>query len=223
MTLTPRVPPSYHRGHVIAVAPSVEPVTAAELRSFLKETSDGLPDADANGFIREARQLIEQMTGLALLQQDWRLALDHWPSGRGAWWDGVKEGAISELHGQPAELDLPRYPLISVQSVTVYGTDGTPAVVNVAATFDVDTYQYPGRLALKFGQTWPVALRPTNAIEIVYRAGFGALATDVPAVLARAVKQVAAYLYSHRGDECDMGDAMAAAGGLLDAYAVKRI
>lgn len=223
MTLRARIPSAYHRGHVIEVAPTVEPVSAAELRAFLRDTAEGLPDADANALIAEARQLIEQMTGLAFLQQDWRLALDHWPSGRGAWWDGVREGAISELHGQPAELELPRYPLLSVQSVTVYGTDGTPAVVNVASTFDVDLYQQPGRLALKFGQTWPIALRPTNAVEIVYRAGFGALAADVPAVLARAVKQVAAYLHTHRGDDCDMGDALAAAGTLLDAYAVKRI
>lgn len=223
MSLRARIPSAYHRGHVIETAPSVEPVSAAELRDFLRDTVESLPDSEANALIKEARQLIEQMTGLAFLQQDWRLALDHWPSGRGPWWDGIREGAISEIHGQPAVLELPRYPLMSVQSVTVYGTDSTPAVVNVASTFDVDRYQQPGRLALRFGQTWPVAMRPTNAIEIVYRAGFGALASDVPAVLVRAVKQVAAYLHTHRGDDCDMGDALAAAGTLLDSYAVKRL
>lgn len=223
MTLRARTPSAYYRGHVIVTQPSVEPVTAAALRDFLRETSDSLPDAEADALIKEARQLIEQMTGLAILQQDWRLALDHWPSGRGPWWDGVVEGAIFEVHGQPAVLTLPRYPLVSVQSVTVYDAAGAGSSVNVAATFDVDTYQQPGRLALKFGQTWPVALRPTNAVEIVYRAGFGALSSAVPSVLARAVKQVAAYLHTHRGDDCDMGDALAAAGTLLDAYAVKRL
>jgi hypothetical protein len=212
-----------YRGHVLTVAPAVEPVTAAELRAFLVETSDALPDAEANALIKEARNLIEEMTGIAFITQDWRLALDNWPSGRGQWWDGVREGAISELHGQPAELQLPRYPLLSVQSVTVYNDAGTPETVDVAATFDVDTYQKPGRLALRFGATWPIALRPTNAIEIVYRAGFGASAAAVPPVMARAVKQVAAYLYTHKGDDCDMGDALAAAGTLLDAYKVARL
>ena len=223
MSLRASAPSAYYRGHVIVTPPSVEPVTAADLREFLRETAEGLPDAEANALVKEARELIEQMTGLALIQQDWRLALDYWPSGRGPWWDGVVEGSIAILQGQPATVELPRYPLISVQSVTVYGTAGDASSVNVASTFDVDLYQQPGRLALKFGQTWPVAMRPTNAVEIVYRAGFGSAASNIPSVLTRAVKQIAAYLHSHRGDDCDMGDAFAAAGSLLNAYSVKRL
>ena len=223
MSLRPRVSSAQYRGHALVTGPTVEPVSAAELRAFLVESSDALPDAEANALVKEARNLIEEMTGIAFLQQDWRLALDHWPSGRGPWWDGVREGAISEVHGQPAELTLPRYPLQSVQGVTVYDTNGAASVVDVAATFDIDTYQKPGRMALRFGQVWPVALRPTNAVEIVYRAGFGASAASVPPVLVRAVKQVAAYLYTHKGDDCDMGDALAAAGPLLDAYRVARL
>ena len=223
MCLRPRVPSAQYRGHVLVTGPTVEPVSAAELRSFLVESADALPDAEANALIKEARNLIEEMTGIAFIQQDWRLALDHWPSGRGQWWDGVREGVISDLHGQPATLHLPRYPLQSVQSVTVYDGNGAASTVDVGVTFDVDVYQSPGRLSLKLGATWPIALRPTNAIEIVYRAGYGATSGTVPAILARAVKQVAAYLYSHKGDDCDMGDAMAAAGTLLDAYRVARI
>jgi hypothetical protein len=223
MSLRPRVPSAQYRGHVLVTGPSVEPVTAAELRAFLVESEPSLPDGEADALIKEARNLIEEMTGIAFLRQDWRLALDHWPSGRGQWWDGAREGAISDLHGQPATLPMPRYPLISVQSVTVYDGNGASAVVDLGATFDVDVYQKPGRLALKLGATWPIALRPTNAIEIVYRAGFGDTAGTVPPVLARAVKQVAAYLYAHKGDDCDMGDALAAAGSLLDAYKVTRL
>lgn len=219
MSLRPAVTFTRYRGHVLVTGPATEPVTASALRSFLVETADSLPDADANLLIAEARNLIEEMTGLALISQEWKMALDDWPMGGGPWWDGVRQGAISELMGRPGFVYLPRYPLLDVVSVTVYDEAGNDTAVNVAATFDVDTYQKPGRLALKSGATWPIALRPTNAIEIVYEAGFASL----PPVLARAVKQVAAYLYTHKGDDCDMGDALAAAGTLLDAYRVVRL
>lgn len=220
MSLRPVTRHTSYRGHVLEQAPAAEPVTAGALRAALAETAEALPDPEAIALIAEARNLIEETTGLAFITQDWRMVLDSWPGQRGPWWDGVRDGAISDVFGQPAFLELPRYPLQAVQSVTVFDLAGNPEAVDVAATFDVDTFQRPGRLALKFGATWPIAMRPTNAIQIVYRAGFGA---NVPPVLARAVKQVAAYLYSHRGDECDLGDAMAAAGDLLNSYAVRRL
>ena len=47
----------------------------------------------------------------------------------------------------------------------------------------------------------------------------------MPASLVRAVKQLAAYLYSHRGDGCEAGDALigSGAGAILDRYKVVRI
>ena len=221
MSLHPPIRFVNYRGHAVETAPSVEPVTAAELKAFLRDES--LADSEANDFIEEARNLIEEMTGIAIITQEWRLSLDSWPSSRGAWWDGIRQGSIAELHGNPAAIPMPRYPLQAVDSVSVYGTDGTETAVTVADVFDIDTYQKPGRMALKTGAAWPVALRDTNAIQIVYTAGFGDAATDVPATIKRAVKQVAAYLYANRGDCCDMSAALAAAGGLLNAYRVVKV
>ena len=225
MSLRPSVPLTQHRGHVLETPPAVEPVTAAELRAQLAETADGLPDAQADALIAEARELIEQMTGLAFITQTWRMALDHWPGGHQQWWDGVRQMAISELYvpGSLRQVTLPRYPLQSVDAVTVFDDAGNDAAVNISATFDVDVFRRPGRMVLRNGATWPIALRNSNAIEIEYTAGFGANGAAVPAVLKRAVKQVAAYLHAHYGDECVPEDALGAARGLLDAYAVARL
>ena len=225
MSLRPSIPLVQHRGHVIETPPAVEPVTAEELRGQLAETADGLPDAQANALIAEARELIEQMTGLALITQTWKMALDHWPAGQEMWWDGVRQMAISELYTPNSlrAVHLPRYPLQSVDSVTVFDDAGTSAPVTISATFDIDIYRRPGRMVLRNGATWPIALRNSNAIEIEYTAGFGANGAAVPAILKRAVKQVAAYLHAHYGDDCVPEDALGAARGLLDAYAVKRI
>lgn len=225
MTLRPNVPMTQHRGHVLITPPAVEPVTAEELRAQLAETATGLPDAQADALISEARELIEQMTGLAFITQTWRMALDHWPAGQQQWWDGVRQGAISDIYAPNSlrAVTLPRYPLASVDAVRVFDEAGNDAAVVIADTFNVDTYRRPGRMVLRDGSTWPIALRGSNAIEIDYTAGYGATASTVPATLKRAVKQVAAYLHAHYGDDCVPEDALGAARGLLDAYAVKRI
>lgn len=225
MSLRPGVPLQQYRGHVQTTAPTIEPVTAAELRAQLYEGTDALPDAQANALIAEARELIEEFTGLALITQQWRLALDGWPAGRQQWWDGVRQGAVADMYA-PNSLRavlLPRYPLQSIVSVTVFDEAGNSSAVTVADTFVVDTYRRPGRMVLRDGSTWPIALRSANAIEVLYSAGFGATANLVPALLKRAVKQVAAYLHTHAGDDCKIDDAMAGARQLLDAYSVRKI
>lgn len=225
MSLRPATPLYPYRGHVLETAPATEPVDADALRTHLRATSAELGDTEADELVEEARAFIEETTGLALINQTWRLSLDNWPLGRGEWWDGVRQGAISELYGQSVSLCLPRYPLSSVTSVTTYDEAGNSTAVTVSNVFDVDTYQRPGRLNLKGGQTWPTATRPTNAIQVLYVAGYGANATDVPAPLVRAVKLVAAYMWEHRGDGCSAGDAYAASGAaaILDRYRAARL
>ena len=212
-------------GSVIVSAPASEPVTAAELRTHLRADATELPDAEANELIEEARQYIEDHYGIAFFTQSWRLSLDRWPNGSEPWWDGVRQGSITELSGgRPYSLKLPRFPLQSVTSVTVYDEADDDTAVNVANTFHIDVYQKPGRMTIKAGSTWPVALRSANAIQIIYVAGY-ANVDDIPASLKRAVKQLAAYLYSHRGDDCDIGDAFKQAGinKIVDNFRVAKV
>lgn len=226
MTLRPAIPFYQQRGSVIVTAPASEPVTASELRSHLRTDSTELPDSEANGLIAEARQMIEDETGLAFITQSWRLSLDRWPGGAEAWWDGVRQMAISELYAPSTmtSVMLPRWPLASITSVTVYDEDSNSQAVTVANTFDVDLYQVPGRMTLKRGSTWPIALRANNAIQIVYVAGY-ANAAAVPAPLKRAVKDLASFLYTNRGDNCSPADAMAKSGAdqVLGSYRPMRV
>lgn len=225
MALRPKEIRHYFRGNVRTSDPAAEPVTAAELRTYLRETATGLPDAEAADFIQEARELIEEATGLALITQTWQLSMDHWPAGDERWTEGVSQGAVPDLQGSNSQVELPRYPLQSIDSVTVYDDGGNATAVTVASVFDVDTFQRPGRLRLKSGQTWPIALRDTNAVVISYISGYGDAASDVPAALVRAVKQLAAYLYSHRGDHCSGADALidSGVGAICDRFRVVKI
>lgn len=225
MSLRPSISLYQNRGSQIATHPESEPVSLLEVKQYMRidDNSDDVVIADQ---IMEARRLIEDVSGLAFITQSWRLSLDRWPSGGEAWWDGVREMSITELYNSSTlqSVALPRFPLQSITSVTVYDEASNASVITVSDVFDVDTYQTPGRMTLKRGQTWPVALRANDAIQIVYVAGYTS-AANVPAPMKRAVKQLAAFLYSHRGDDCDPKDAYMASGAesIMQGYKAMRV
>ena len=60
--------------------PAAEPVTVAEVKSHLRLQHASEDDLIA-GLIRAAREEVERATGMALIDQTWRLVLDRWPRG----------------------------------------------------------------------------------------------------------------------------------------------
>jgi len=213
-------------GNRLQTAPEVEPVTLTELKTHLRVSNDD-EDAYLAQILLDAVQEIEDATGLALITQTWKLTLDRWPMSQEQWWDGVVEAHVDVIYSGArwATVTLPRYPLQSVDTVTVYDEGGSSTVVTIANVFDIDTSFLRGRMTLKQGATWPVALRSNAAIEIDYTSGYGAAPTAVPAPLKRAVRQMAAYMYQHRGDGCDPKDAYKASGAdtILNRYRDARI
>jgi uncharacterized phiE125 gp8 family phage protein len=154
-------------------APAVEPVTVADAKAQLRIGHDSEDDLIA-GLIRAAREEVEARTGLALVSQNWRLAVDRWP----------RFGRVALL----------RFPVIEILSVTVYGTEGEAALVD-PATYEVDVASRPARL---YFATRPEPARIMNGIEIDFSAGFGADADGVPERLKRAVLVLVAHWYEFR-------------------------
>lgn len=94
-------------------------------------------------------------------------------------------------------LRLERWPLVSVDSVTSYDTDGTATVMSSSDYF-VDTYSRPGRLCLQTGATWPAGTRDQVAGVIRFTAGHGTDAMGVPDPLKEAALKFATELYENR-------------------------
>lgn len=225
MTLRPPVRLYQDRGNTVVTGPAEEPITVEDVWAHLRTDENEFPDA--LDYITAARSHIEAMTGVSMVTQTARLTIDRWPNGAEAWWDGVQQLPASELYNSGAlrSVTLPRWPLASIVSVTVYDDDGSPTVVDVANTFDVDLYSTPGRMTLKRNASWPIAMRANNAIQVIYTAGYGAQACTVPPMYRQAIKQMVAYMYEHRGDGCSSGDAYNASGAasLLNVYKAARI
>ncbi len=154
-------------------APSVEPVTLAEAKAHLRVTNLS-EDALIGGLISAAREDVERTTGMALIDQTWRLVLDHWPQGNMA--------------------ALVRHPVKQVLSVTMFGSEGEASIVG-PNDYQVDALSRPARLHF---EREPDRLRVMNGLEIDFLAGFGEAGTDVPDLIKRAILLLVAHWYEFR-------------------------
>lgn len=159
---------------LLLTPPSVEPVTLAETKDYLRISSASEDDL-LNGLIATARETVEKLTGTALITQSWRLYLDDWPL----------QGIVR----------VPCYPVASITTVTAYGPDGNPTVIDAGDLF-LDASSRPARLYMAAPA---LSLRPLNGLEIDLVAGFGEAGNDVPDGLRRAIKVLVAHCYEFRG------------------------
>lgn len=164
---------------ILTLAPTLEPVSLAEAKAHLR-----IPHADSDPMISQliiaARRLVENRIGLRLIQQNWSIFLDRWPTA--------------------AMVDLPLFPVISINDVLVYGEDDAPATIDPAHYF-LDAAARPPRLVFRLGRSLSNPGRRAKGIEIKLTAGFGALATAVPAELKQAILLLVADWIANHGDE----------------------
>lgn len=143
--------------------PAIEPVTVAEAKVHLRHF-DVVEDALIGMLITAAREYAESYCGRSFITQAWRGVMDQFPCD----W-----------------IEIERGPLIAVQSI-VYRDMGGVAQTIVAPALPewaIDTSGEIPRIAPGFGYTWPNALPQIGAVQVNYTAGYGPLATDVPAVV----------------------------------------
>jgi len=158
----------------LKTAPTVEPVTLDEAKLHLKvDSADDNPLITA--LIATARELAERETKRAFVTQIWELILDT----------------------AGGEIEVPKPPLQSVESITVIDKEGGETVVD-ASKYDVDKAQNSyGRVRLRSGSSWP-AHRGFASFIVEFKAGYGNAAADVPEALKQAILQLIAHLYENR-------------------------
>lgn len=153
------------------LAPAFEPVTLAEVKRYVRITHVD-EDALLSDLIASAREQAEQYLNITLPRQSYTLALaDH----------------------DACEIRLPRSPVVSVESVTLFARDGSATAVSASGY-----YMHVDARVLVF-DTAPSASR----IEIAYTAGH-ATPSAIPKPIKLGLLAHIAALYEGRGE----GDAM---------------
>lgn len=92
---------------------------------------------------------------------------------------------------------LPIADLQTVSSVKYIDLAGVQKTLDTSV-YDVDITSRPGRIALAYGESWPSVRGDHHAVEIIFVAGYGDAATDVPDHIIAAIKLLAAHLYENR-------------------------
>lgn len=195
------------------------PIDVAEVQTYLM-LSTGQDDSLIEMLIDSAVSFVESHLGIAFMPQEWEMTFDRWAGRPTEWWDGVQQGSISELYnGREVEKQLNKYPLISVESVTV---DDNPVDVGL---FSVDKTRIPGRIVIKNGKVLPPNFKTANGYSVTYTAGFGPAASDIPSTLRIGLISLVAYMYSNRGDCPGASDAWRKSGasGYFDSFKVRRL
>lgn len=160
----------------VTTAPTVEPITLAELKTFAHIDGD-LHDTVLTNIIAATRQLTEDYLGRALIEQSITLTMDFWPK---------------------TCLELPKPPLLSITSVATLDES------DVATTFSSGNYyaitnDVCGKLVIKNGSSYPTnGTRFYGGYRVIYKAGYGSTALYVPQGIKEGMKTWAAMIYDGR-------------------------
>jgi len=198
----------------------VEPVVAADLATWL-----GVPATDPllTPLLASSRDSCERYLGMGFITQVWKQMYDLYPLSA-EWWDGVRDGPVTQVTKVPQMFSLARWPLVSVASVSFFDEEDVATVADVTSYYTSKTSR-PPTVSLRQGFTWPTpSYRVADAVVIEYTVGFGAAATSVPDAIKNGIKTLAAFQYEHRG-ECDAEEALLRSGAVefLKPYKVRHL
>jgi hypothetical protein len=192
--------------------PASEPLSLAETKTYLK-VSGTADDTLLSQMISAVRKSCEDWAGRALVTQTWTLWRDAFPHRKNDRLphDGYFELPVDFADEAQRVLSIPRPPLQSVNFLKTYNT-GNQETVFDTSKYLVDAASEPGRIVLNQAATWPTGLRPANAVEIEFAAGYGD-ASAVPDALRQGMLLWIKLLYADRNWLFEQGESTA---GLIE-------
>ena len=168
--------------------PAIEPLSLADAKNYLRvEVSED--DDLINDLIVAARIECEHRTGRSFILQKWRLTLD-------------SLGGSALSFGGFTPLQLPRSPLISIESINFVGQNGQNTVLDLDNL--VIAPGTPGLIAPRYGNFWPFTLPQISSVAIEYTAGFGPTPSDIPKNIIQAIRILTAHYYENRSENAEI-------------------
>lgn len=162
----------------IHTAPAEEPITAAEARAWVKQSSDTDDTWITTVLIPAARSVAERYMRRVIISQKWNLHLD----------------------SQPGTIILPLGIVTAVDSVKTISEAGAETAESATTTYHTELNKAShNRIWLRSGATWTTTTRALDVMRIIYTVGW-ADADAVPADIKQGLCALVAHYYENRGD-----------------------
>ena len=184
-------------GVTIVTGESVDVVTTAQIKSNLRiSSSDSTHDTQIEICRDASISVAKEYLQKSLMQRTLKLSLVNIPFSDSVLpnTEGITTGPFLEYRQR--SVNLPFSPLVSVTHVKTFD-DSDNATTMASSRYFVDTASDYGRVVLRTGETWDDMLRVANAIEITYVAGYGSVATSVPAGIRQGIIVLASHFFEN--------------------------
>lgn len=136
----------------VARTGQVWPISVDEAKEQLAQ-DHGADDEYIQRLIEGVTEAVEDAQARVLVRGTFTMTLPDWPA------DGV--------------IEFPRYPLVSVDSVTYLEEGGSSATTFASSSYRTLLNRLPPRLVLKKGAEWPTAdLEAGDPITVTFTAGY---------------------------------------------------
>lgn len=166
----------------VVTPPAVEPFTTDEMRKHLR-VHHREEDVKIGRLITQARVVAEKLQGRSLITQTLSAAWSRFPT--------------ADEHG--GRLVLPRPPCASVTSITYIDPDGNAQGWD-AAKWQLVTNDLGAWLCPVADEVYPsTKAGVAEAVTVLYVAGYGAAATNVPEPTRGGIEQLVDHAFRNRG------------------------
>lgn len=164
----------------VTTEPTIEPVTLAEAKLNLRETETAQDDVITE-LIKTARQWCEAYENTKYITQ-----------------------TITQVYDVLREqMDLAVGKAQSVTSIKYQDQDNSQQTLS-SSLYALDSYSTPPCVYAVYNATYPSSLTYRNSVEIIYVAGYGDTAADVPERIKQAIKLILNHLYEHREQDSEV-------------------
>ena len=169
----------------VTTPPAIESITLTIAKQHCR-VYHSLDDATfgtgsvGSGLISAAREMIESEIRGPIINTGYTSVFEDFPTTR--------------------ELVLPRSPLVSVASVTYVNSASATITLSASTDYIVKSFNGMGRILLRDTASWPrdIHAGPEGVVTVVYTAGYGTTAAEVPVSLRHAQLLQIATLFEFR-------------------------
>ncbi len=178
---------------LLIAPPTCEPIDLALAKKNVRFGSTS-EDALIQGWIVAARQYFEQATSQQVISAVWEYGLDSAPCG--------------------TVIELPHPPLLEVLGVRYLDDSGAPdwdrvnyrvVAAGVGSPPTVtDPFAARGRIELAPGASWRTVTTQSNAIVILYRAGYGTSVDEIPELVKAVLYDLVRHFHRRSNEDLPM-------------------